>query len=164
MNQATVDTKLQQLVDRSEITDLVSRLGWCLDEGRFDEMRSLLVEEATVRTPGGLAEGRDAVVAQASRNHTPDDHIQHVITNVVADVDGDRATVRANLMVHFAPLVDTPEPAIAPAPRSVVGEVYQFEVVHTSEGWRFSRIEAVPVWMSGSRTPNPPPSSGARSA
>ncbi len=82
------------LIDRLEIADLVSRLGVVLDEGRFTEMPELFVENATARTPGGVAQGRDAVVAQAERNHGPDLNVQHVITNVLVDLDGDRAHVR----------------------------------------------------------------------
>lgn len=143
-----VDTQVQKLVDRNEITDLVHRLGVCLDEGRFDEMRFLFVEQATARTPGGTAEGREALIAQASRNHTPDDRMQHVITNVLIDLGGDRATVRANLVVHFASLHNE---ALAPPVQFTLGEVYRFDAVRTPEGWRISRVEATPVWMSGTR-------------
>lgn len=45
---ATTDTQhdLQNLRDRTEITDLVYRLGVCLDEGHFDEMQQLLLSIA----------------------------------------------------------------------------------------------------------------------
>jgi SnoaL-like domain len=150
MNQVDVEAQVQQLVDRNEIADLVYRLGVALDEGRFDEMRSLFIEEATARTPGGTAEGREALVAQASRNHDPDERIQHVTTNLLVELDGDRAKVRANLVVHFAPPADPQGSALAPPPRFTLGEVYRFEVVRTRQGWRFSRVETSPVWMSGS--------------
>jgi 3-phenylpropionate/cinnamic acid dioxygenase small subunit len=94
--------QIQQLVDHNEITNLVYRLGAYLDDRRFDEMRSLFVEEATVRTPGGTAEGREALIAQAKRNHQPDEPTQHVITNVLVLLDGDHAKVRANLVVNLA--------------------------------------------------------------
>jgi hypothetical protein len=137
------------LADREEITELVSRLGACLDDGRFDDLRSLLVEDATARTPGGEARGRDAVVAQASRSHRSDQPIQHVITNPVIELDGNRAAVRANLVVHFAePLADG-RPGLAPPIQFTLGEVYGFDVVRTPDGWRFARIETSPVWMAG---------------
>jgi hypothetical protein len=160
--ETTTDATLQLLADRSEIADLVNRLGAVLDEGRFDEMRSLLVEEATARTPGGTAEGRDAMVAQASRNHRPEQAIQHLITNLLVDLDGDRASARANLVVHFGPaggggsgsLPESPASPASPAPpvppvEFTLGEVYRFELVRTPEGWRFTRVETTPVWMSG---------------
>jgi hypothetical protein len=169
MNQATVDAKLQQLLDRNEITDLVSRLGVSLDEGRFDEMRSLLAEEVTARTPGGAKEGRDTVIALARKNHRPGWGSEHVITNLLIDLDGDRAKVRANLVVHSAPggTSDSesrsdsdsrsgsdgtsPPPLLAPKVTFTLGEVYRFEVVRTSQGWRFSQVDALPIWYWGTR-------------
>jgi 3-phenylpropionate/cinnamic acid dioxygenase small subunit len=144
---ARLERQVAELTARHEITNLVYRLGACLDDRRFDEMRSLLVEEATVRTPGGAAEGREALIAQARRNHQPDEPTQHVITNPLVELDGDRAKVCANLVVNFAaPAGDEALPA---APRKyTLGETYHFEVVRTSEGWRFSSVESKPVWIS----------------
>ena len=154
----TTDADLRQLLDRTEISDLVHRLGVCLDEGRFDEMRSLLIEEATARTPGGTAEGRDALIGQASRNHRPEQAIQHVVTNLLVDLDGDRAKVRANLVVYFGPPeggppAEGPGPVLPPPVDYTLGEVYHFDLVRTPDGWRFSRVRTDPVWRSGS----PPP-------
>jgi SnoaL-like domain len=144
---ARLERQVAELNDRYEITDLVYRLGAFLDERRFDEMRSLLVDEATVRTPGGTAAGREALIAQARRNHHPDEPTQHVITNPLIELDGDRATVSANLVVNFAaPARDDALPA---SPRKyALGETYHFDVVRTSQGWRFSSVESRPVWIS----------------
>jgi 3-phenylpropionate/cinnamic acid dioxygenase small subunit len=131
----TDSTLLHDLTDRHEITDLVSHLGLWLDEGRFDEAPSILIDDVTVDTPGGHAEGIEHVIAQARRNHQHD-HLQHVITNVLIDLDGDRARVRANLVVTFA------DDAVT----SQQGERYRFEAVRTPDGWRLSRVEVVPVW------------------
>jgi hypothetical protein len=163
-----MDAPLQQLQDRSEITDLVSRLGACLDGGHFDDMRSLLAEEATAQTPGGTSEGRDAVIAQAMRNHDPRWGYEHVITNVLVDLDGDRGTVRANVVLYAAPAGTTaPDrateppnpidpagatpPLLAPKVTFILGGVYRFDVVRTDQGWRFSRVATTSVWHWGTR-------------
>jgi ketosteroid isomerase-like protein len=119
--------------DRQDITDLISRLGRWLDDKRFDDARSVLTEDVTVKTPGGQAEGIERVVAQASRNHQVP--TQHLITNVLVDVDGDAAIATANLLVTFAGSVLERH-----------GERYRFGVLRTPEGWRLSRIEVTPVW------------------
>lgn len=148
VNAEQLQQQVQQLVDHNEITNLVYRLGVFLDDRRFDDMRSLLVEEATVRTPGGTSEGREALIAQASRNHQPDEPTQHLITNLLVELDGDRAEVRANLVVNFAAPASRDESLPAPPRKYTLGETYHFDVVRTSEGWRFSRVEARPVWIS----------------
>lgn len=135
---------------RDEITDLVNRLGMVLDEGSFDDLRQLLADDISVRTPGGEATGRDAVVAQARRNHRPEQPIQHLITNLLIDLTGDRATARANLVVHFGP----EEPPAIPHPRGAplqltMGEIYRFELTDTPAGWRFAHIETTPIWSTG---------------
>jgi SnoaL-like domain len=145
---APLERQVAELTDHNDITNLVYRLGACLDDRRFDEMGSLLVEAATVRTPGGAAEGREAVIAQARRNHPPDEPTQHVITNPLVELDGDRAEVRANLVVNFAAPGHRDESLPAPPRKYTLGEIYHFDVVRTSEGWRFSSIETTPVWIS----------------
>jgi hypothetical protein len=154
MSQVIADEQVSQLTDRLEITDLVSRLGVALDGHDFDEMQPLLTEDATVSTPGGQARGRAALIAQAARNHRVDERIQHVITNVLIDFEGDaQARVRANLLVHFAPAEAPSVPGQAPAVSCTQGAIYRFEVVRTTDRWQFSSIETSPVWMSGARPP-----------
>jgi hypothetical protein len=123
---------LQTLIDRQEIADLISRLGLWLDEKRFAETADLFTEDVAVRTAGGTAQGAERVAAQAARNHTTT--TQHVITNVLVDLDGDRAAARANLVVTFD------------EPRRTLGERYRFEAARTAHGWRLSRVEIEPVW------------------
>ncbi|MET7328693.1 nuclear transport factor 2 family protein [Nonomuraea sp. NPDC005650] len=143
--------RVRELSDREEITDLVYRLGAVLDEGRFDELSAIFSEDATALTPGGLAEGRSALIAQAGRNHSPEERIQHVIGNVLVNVDGNRARVRANLIATFA-AEGASEVRLAPAPRLILGEVYHFEAIRTGQGWRLSRVETTPVWASQTET------------
>ena len=119
--------------DRQDITDLISRLGRWLDDKRFDDARSVLTEDVTVSTPGGQAEGIERVIAQAGRNHQVP--TQHLITNVLVDLDGDTATATANLLVTFAGETLDQQ-----------GERYAFGASRTPDGWRLSRVEVTPIW------------------
>ncbi|MEV6138885.1 nuclear transport factor 2 family protein [Nocardia sp. NPDC051990] len=138
--------QLRELVDRDEITGLVNQLGRVLDEGRFDDFHTIYTADATAKTPGGQAEGRAALIAQASRNHSDDKRIQHFITNVMIDLHGDTAEVRANLIATFAPATTA-----VPEPQYTLGEIYRFDAVRLAEGWRLSRVETTPLWATGTR-------------
>ncbi|MFE3701389.1 nuclear transport factor 2 family protein, partial [Nocardia tengchongensis] len=103
MNAIDISTgRIQDLADKFEITELVHRLGRALDEGDWDELAALYTHDATARTPGGKAVGRAALVGQAGRNHSPDRQIQHIISGIIVELNGDTATVRANLLCVFA--------------------------------------------------------------
>jgi hypothetical protein len=146
----THQRQLRELLDRNEITALVDQLGRALDEGRFDDFRAIYTVDATAKTPGGRADGVEALIAQASRNHSDDKRIQHFISNVMIDLRGDTAEVRANLIATFTPAASA-EPRTAPEPQFTLGEVYRFDAVRTAEGWRLSRVETTPVWSTGTR-------------
>ena len=96
----SLDDILQRLYDRQAIAERIAQLGRMLDEKRFDDARSILADDVVVQTPGGEARGFEAVVAQAQRTHTVRN--QHAISDVLIDLDGDRAQARANLIVTFA--------------------------------------------------------------
>ncbi|MVU83268.1 DUF4440 domain-containing protein [Nocardia sp. ET3-3] len=152
----TTTRQFQDLADKFEITELVHRLGRALDEGDWDELAALYTPDATAQTPGGLAVGRTALVTQASRNHSPDRRIQHVISGILIDLDGDTAKVRANLLAVFAwgPAQD---PTLGSQPRLTLGEVYRFTAARTPDGWQLSSVASAPVWSVGAR---PGPSAG----
>lgn len=139
---ARLRRQLRELMDRGEITDLVTRLGFWLDEKRFDGAREIFAEAVTVETPGGRAQGMERLIEQARRNHEPFERMQHVITNVLIDLDGDRATVRANLIATLVPHADAPDLHFN------LGERYAFEALRTPAGWRLSQVRVTPIWRS----------------
>lgn len=129
---------VQALADRAALTDLVTRLGRWLDAGATGDPAALFTADVKVSSPGGSSEGVEGIVAQAQRNHAVP--TQHVITNVLSDVDGDAATVTANLLATFA---DT-ETSIRRT-----GGSYAFDAVRTDAGWRLSSITIRRVFREG---------------
>jgi len=129
-----------ELVDRLRIEERIYALGRCLDERDFEAIRGLFTEDASAHTPGGTAVGHDALVDQARRRHSTDEGIQHIITNLLVELDGDRASVRANLLVSFARGgVSDPAPFL-------LGEVYRFQLRRTDVGWRIVDLGSTPIW------------------
>jgi len=127
------------LSDRLELEHLVWTLGRSLDERDFDGLRQVFIADATITT-AQTATGHDALVDQARRRHTHDASIQHVITNLIINLDGDQATGRANLLASFA----RTGPA-DPAP-FLVGEVYRFTFQRTTQGWRITTLTSTTRW------------------
>lgn len=139
MSTTTIDERtdrlLRDLIDRDELTRLISRLGRWLDAGAPGDAAAVFTPDVSVSTPGGQSRGLQAVVAQARRNH--DVPTQHFVTNPLIALDGDTATIGANLLVTFARAGDEPE---------LMGERYAFDAVRTADSWRISRVEVAPLW------------------
>jgi hypothetical protein len=128
------------VIDRLDIERTIFSLGRCLDERDFEGLRELFTSDGSVSTPGGDVTGHDALVEQARARHSNDEGIQHLITNLLIEQDGDRAAVRANLLVTFAKIgVGDPAPFL-------LGEVYHFDLDRTPTGWRITRLASTPVW------------------
>jgi 3-phenylpropionate/cinnamic acid dioxygenase small subunit len=138
---------LAELADRQAISDLLHRWGAILDELRLDDLRSVFTADAALTTPGGHAEGIDAILAQAGRNHDPAVRTQHLMGDLVLDLDGDRASARANYVGVFA----KGEGRFAPPPVFQIGSVYRLGLVRTAEGWRIRSMEMQPTWAAGER-------------
>lgn len=157
---ASLQQQIQEIADRQAIADIVARLGRMLDEHRFDEAPAILADDIAVDTPGGTSHGHEAVIAQARRNHTVRTH--HVITDLIVDLDGDRATIGANLLGTFAPSSDEPGTRLTmggtelPESHLMLGERYAFEAVRTAAGWRLSRVAVRRLWSSAPITPGAP--------
>ena len=69
---------------------------------------------------------------------------QHVITNVVVDLDGDTdtASVRANLIAtHVRAMAK-------PSPDWQVGAKYTFAATRTAAGWRLFKLVLEPLWVA----------------
>jgi len=133
-----------------DLADLLPALYATLDERRFTDLSTLFTAGARGTTPGGTAEGVDALIAQAQRGHESIPALQHLITGVVTDTDGETATLRANIVTIFADATHTPT--------FELGEVWRGHALRDTTGWRISDFTMTPVWQRGTRpTPSPQP-------
>src|SRR5205814_7187995 len=102
---------------------------------------ALLMPDIVLETPGGKARGLADVTEQAGKRHDGS-RTQHVHTNVLVDLDGDKATAEANLIVTFVPAGGDPTRFYQ------VGTRYRFTLVRTGDGWRFASISDRLIWRS----------------
>jgi hypothetical protein len=146
------------LVDRAEISDLIDRFSRDLDDYTLDGrpfdvawVRSYFTDDASVEYPVGSATGAESIAALIDgRGMAPFQRTQHVTTNYVVDLDGDRASVRFNLIATHVHAEDVRQRLGEGAgARFTVGDYYEGETVRTAAGWRFRRQTLHVTWTEG---------------
>jgi hypothetical protein len=135
----STETLIRELADRAELADLVARHSVWLDEQRHDETDRLFTEDILVTSPRGEARGIEALIELARVGHDAYARTLHSKTNVVIDIDGETATVRAH---DIAVLV------IDDKTESIAAGIHRFRARRTEEGWRFDHVEIAPVALT----------------
>ena len=120
--------------DRLAIHDLFVRHTTALDQGDVETVVDCFTDDAVLESPViGIIAGREAICAFADRfaaQRAGGTQFRHMITNIVAEVEGDRALASAYLLV----LITRDGKS-----RSLPPGRYECEVVEQDGAWRFSR-------------------------
>jgi hypothetical protein len=142
---------------RARVASLLDRYLVSLDDEKLDDAwaQALFAEDGVIAFPmsrhegaAGMAEYHRATLAVFAAT-------QHLGSPAVVELDGDRATLRANLMsthVHHAhnarPQGDLP-------PLFATGTFVNGEARRTARGWRLTLLSFRLLWADGSPAPAP---------
>jgi 3-phenylpropionate/cinnamic acid dioxygenase small subunit len=127
------------LADRIEIADLFTRFALLLDEKRWEDAGTVFADDVAVHSPrGGELHGIDKVVDFMRQGEVEGQHAQHTTTDLLVDVDGDRAAASANSLVFYY--------RDGQAPHFTGGLRLAGTAVRTPAGWRLREVRITPVW------------------
>ena len=134
MSAATDQALLQRLADRGDIENLVKRYARAIDLRDYALLDSCFIPDAELdySKVGGASGPYPVVRAWLEEVLAPLLEMQHVVSNIVIEVDGDTAsgysyTLNINGM-----------PESAGGGHIVVGAMYTDTFVRTPDGWKFS--------------------------
>jgi hypothetical protein len=127
------------VADRIEIADLFARCGRLLDEKRWDDAGTVFTDDVSGHSPRGELRGLDALAGFMRQVDVAGEHTQHVTTDLLVDVDGDRAAASANSLVYFY--------RDGQAPHRTSGLRLACTAVRTPAGWRFREWGTTLAWM-----------------
>jgi hypothetical protein len=116
--------------DKDAIRELLHLYCFHMDEGRFEELAALFVNDGEWIAPYRSARGPKAIAAWLHQSVPASPRRMHYVMNSVITVDGDEASARSNYLVMV-------EGADGPVP-SVCG-TYADVLIRIDAGWRFRR-------------------------
>jgi hypothetical protein len=139
-----VRSQVENLADRSELIELLYRLGATLDEKRLDDLRTIYIAQAVFEFSDNPERGDlQSAIDNAGKMGRCFARTHHVMTNPIVDLNGDNATLRANLVATHVYREDKP------GEHYDVGMVYHFRAIRTVHGWRFSHVKLERIWSNG---------------
>ena len=146
-----LSARLRDVVDRSEIDQLISRHFLSPDDRRTDDawLESLYTDDFALTVPTGTYTGREEMRTAVRTSALVFERSHHLVANNVIELDGDTASVRSKMIATHLQRADEPENAYTG------GAEYVFDARRTNSGWRLARAEYIGVWTRG-RPPAPP--------
>jgi SnoaL-like domain len=141
----------QELADRAEIHDVIVRYGWAIDTKDWALLDTCFTADAEVdysSNPGGKKGPYQQIRSWLEKMISAFPVTQHLMSNIDAKLDGDRATCRT--------MVTNPQGA---ATREggphffFVGARYDDELVRTDDGWKIAKRVETTLWFQGSLPP-----------
>jgi uncharacterized protein (TIGR02246 family) len=139
----SVEDQVQVLLDEREIGDLI-RSAWAgIDRKDWDAYAAAFAEDGEFEIMGQRRTGREEIVAGPARDLAKYDNLQHIVTNEIIHVDGDRAEGQ-----WYCTAVHVPD-AADPASHADVGLRYRFQARREADGWRFAEVVLDILWTSG---------------
>jgi len=142
-----MSTSSRELEDQAAITALLNRYATAFDELRFADVEACFTEDVLIDFPTLQRRGRTGFAAEMSTILSGMAWMQHFSTNIEIQLDGDRASSRANSFTmgcrknEAATLAET--------------GIYRHEFSRTRSGWLISVIRFQPTWLSPSMTASP---------
>ena len=136
---------LELIVQKLEITDVLYRYATALDTRDWGLLGEVFAPDAvyTIGVHGEFV-GPSAIGAKIASLIGGYESTQHLITNPVIDIDGDRARASCYLHAqHYLPDQRTGGNTYE------MGGTYRDELVRTPDGWRIARRVLDVAWRDG---------------
>ena len=141
------DTHFQQLIAESNIIKLINRFCFSIDLRHYKAMRNCLTDEIefdyTALFGTQMPPTADKLVENVRLNHQKLRGTQHITTNHLVILEGDRAKCRVNFQAqHFFPN-DRGNSLWT------LGGRYFYSLVRTQEEWKISGCVVDVIWTDG---------------
>jgi 3-phenylpropionate/cinnamic acid dioxygenase small subunit len=133
------------LADRQEIAELCARYTTALDTRDWDLLESCFTPKAAFVHPGGRLEGFPAILDRTRTALARLTATQHLLGNIVAEVDGDTAR---SVCYFQAQHVRAGTPG---GETYIIAGRYADTLTRTADGWKITERVQAYLWRDGNR-------------
>ncbi len=143
------DITLQTLLDRAALSDVFHNYASGVDMRDWVLFRSLFTDDVhadfSSMTPGFIVDGADKWTGNVARSIDALDATQHIITNHVHVIEGDRSKSRSYLQGQHV----LRGAAGAPDIHYMIGGYYLYDMVRAGAAWKIKNYSLTLTWQTG---------------
>ena len=134
---------LQEISDRLEIQDLLTRYCYAVDDREWDAYRRVFTPDAVIddTVTGGIKSGVEDHVTYLGRALSKILISQHAISTILVDVGGDEATARLHCSCPMVVNLRDGKTQVF-----FQGLWYRDKLTRTANGWRISELVEEGYW------------------
>jgi ketosteroid isomerase-like protein len=140
-----MNTPVRELIDRQEIADLCVRYTFALDTKDWVLLESCFTDAPAFVHPGGRLEGFEAILARTRGALESLDASQHLLGNVIAEVNGYTARATSYFQAQHV-RAGTPG-----GDTYIIAGRYTDTLARTTDGWKIAERVQVYLWRDGNR-------------
>jgi len=140
-----MDTALAELIAKQEIADLCANYAYALDRKDWAALRECFTDAPVFLHPGGRVDGIDGIVDRARGALDALDASQHLLGNIVVEVDGDTAQSVCYFQAQHL------RAGALGGDTYIIAGSYTDRLVRTPQGWRISERVQDYLWRDGNR-------------
>ncbi|QIS18945.1 nuclear transport factor 2 family protein [Nocardia terpenica] len=131
--------RVQQLLDRSDLADLVSGITGCLDRKDFEGLHHFYTSDAVLRVADSECASVEAIVSAARKSHEMFWQTQHLVAGLTVSIAADHAEVVANVVAVLMP-------AAQGSDIHLMGSRYELAATRIESRWVAAEHVIVPLW------------------
>jgi 3-phenylpropionate/cinnamic acid dioxygenase small subunit len=137
--------KMEYLIERQAISDLLLRYGRALDDRDWEKLRTCFTPDAKAiyGEDPGLRDGYEAIEQTCRSALEPLDSSQHIITNHEIEINGNVAHSRSCMHAQHT------KNGISGGDNFTLGGTYIDDLVKTPDGWKIRQKHLVLIWQEG---------------
>jgi ketosteroid isomerase-like protein len=136
------------LADRQAIADLCARYCYALDRNDWPAVAACFTDEPVFTHPGGRVDGAVGIVERARGALEQLDASQHLLGNVLVDLDPHDPDAATCISYFQAQHVRAAAPG---GDTYLIAGSYTDRLTRTAAGWRIAHRDQVYLWRSGNR-------------
>src|SRR6187431_1253896 len=147
----TTEEQLKEIIERTEITDLLIRYFAAVDDKCIDikiVKETFTIDAKIIRPDGTAIVGQENILESHLKSFARFKATHHVITNFIVNINNDMAALRSNIIANHIWADNENDPSLNNK-NFLADGVFSAHAIKLNDHWRISELKNNVIWRTG---------------